>query len=75
MIWRNSFLSRVRFMYTAPNTIQDSRGEMSMAAQIPDSPRSMAMARIRRLSRLLAGISSRLKKYPQNTPRAIIRKL
>ncbi len=75
MIWRNSFLSFVRLIYTAPNTMQESSGEMSIAAQIPDSPSSMAITRISRLSRLLAGISRRLRKYPQNAPRPMTRKL
>ena len=75
LIWRNSFLSLVRFMYTAPNTIQDNKGEISMAAQMPLKPSSMAIASISRLSLLLAGISRRLKKYPQKIPSTITSRL
>ena len=36
LICRYSFLSLVRLIYAAPNTIQDNNGEISAAAQIPE---------------------------------------
>ena len=62
LICRYSFLSLVRLIYDAPKIMQESSGEISRDAQIPEIPRSMAIARISLLSLLLAGIRSRLKK-------------
>ena len=55
--------------------MQERRGEMLAAAQIPDIPNSIAMANISRLSLLLLGTSRRLKKYPQKKPRRMARRL
>ena len=62
LICRNNFLSSVRLIYAAPNTMQDNSGEIFTAAQIPDIPNSMAIARISRLSLLRLGINSLLRK-------------
>ena len=65
----NSFLSLVTFIYVAPNTMQDRRGESWKNAQMPEIPSSIATARIRRLSLLLAGVRSFDSTTPHKNPR------
>ncbi len=66
--WRNSFLSWVRLMYTAPNTMQLSRGDTSKMVHSPESAKSSAVVRMSRLSRLRLGVISRLSTRPNNPP-------
>lgn len=48
--------------------MQESSGETAKAAQTPDNMRSMATARINRLSRLRFGLSSLLSSKPHKAP-------